>query len=118
MLSHEENQLLTETNAGTPMGNYFRRYWLPAMLASELPVPDCPPVRIRLLGEDLVAFRDTNGRIGLLDEFCLHRRASLFRGRNEECGIRCVYHGWKYDVEGACVETPNEPAEYALESKL
>jgi phthalate 4,5-dioxygenase len=118
MLSHEENRLLMETNAGTPMGDYFRRYWLPAMLAAELPAPDCPPVRIRLLGEDLVAFRDSNGRIGLLDAFCLHRRASLYFGRNEECGIRCVYHGWKYDVDGACVEAPNEPPEYAFESKL
>jgi phenylpropionate dioxygenase-like ring-hydroxylating dioxygenase large terminal subunit len=100
------------------MGDYFRRYWLPALLASELPAPDCPPVRIRLLGEDLIAFRDTNGRVGLLDEFCPHRRASLFWGRNEECGLRCVYHGWKFEVSGACVDIPNEPPEYAFEAKV
>jgi phthalate 4,5-dioxygenase len=114
MLTPEENSLLMQTKAGTPMGDYFRRYWLPALLATELPKPDCPPVRVRLLGEDLVAFRDTSGRIGLLDEFCAHRRASLFWGRNEECGLRCVYHGWKYDVDGTCVDMPNEPPEYAI----
>src|SRR6266849_5956380 len=93
MLSREENELLTQTDSGTPAGQYFRRFWLPALLASEVPTPDCPPVRVRLLGEDLVAFRDTNGRVGLLEEFCPHRRASLFLGRNAECGLRCVYHG-------------------------
>jgi phenylpropionate dioxygenase-like ring-hydroxylating dioxygenase large terminal subunit len=118
MLSREENALLTETGAGTPMGTYFRRYWLPALLTSELPAPDCPPVRVRLLGEDLIAFRDSNGRVGLIDEFCAHRRASLFWGRNEECGLRCIYHGWKYDVEGSCVDMPNEPPEYAFENKV
>jgi phthalate 4,5-dioxygenase oxygenase subunit len=118
MLSREENALLTQTNPGTPMGNYFRRFWLPAMLASELPSPDCPPVRVRLLGEDLIAFRDSNGRPGLIDEFCPHRRASLFWGRNEECGLRCVYHGWKFDVDGSCVDMPNEPPEYAFENKV
>jgi len=100
------------------MGAYFRRYWLPALLASELPAPDCPPVRVRLLGEDLIAFRDTNGRTGLIDEFCPHRGASLFWGRNEECGLRCIYHGWKFDVEGACLDMPNEPPEYAFENKV
>jgi len=118
MLSQEENELLTQTNAGTPAGDYFRRYWLPALLVSEVPAPDCPPVRVRLLGEDLIAFRDTNGRVGLLDEFCPHRRASLFWGRNEECGLRCVYHGWKFDAQGACVDLPNEPAEYGFENKI
>jgi phenylpropionate dioxygenase-like ring-hydroxylating dioxygenase large terminal subunit len=118
MLSREENALLTQTNAGTPMGEYFRRFWLPALLAAELPSPDCPPVRVRLLGEDLIAFRDSNGRVGLLDEFCPHRRASLFWGRNEECGLRCVYHGWKFDADGACVDLPNEPPEYAFEQKV
>lgn len=118
MLSPEENALLTQTSAGTPMGEYFRRYWLPALLASELKTPDCPPVRLRLLGENLIAFRDTNGRVGVLDEFCAHRRTSLFWGRNEECGLRCVYHGWKYDVDGACVDMPNEPPEYAFENKV
>ena len=118
MLSQEDNELLTQTGPGTPAGDYFRRYWLPAMLASELPSPDCPPVRVKLLGEDLVAFRDTQGRVGLIDEFCPHRRASLFWGRNEECGLRCVYHGWKFDLNGACVEMPNEPPEYGFENKI
>ncbi len=118
MLSHEESKLLTQTNAGSPMGEYFRRYWLPALLATELPSPDCPPVRVRLLGEDLVAFRDTRGRVGLIGEFCAHRGASLFFGRNEECGLRCVYHGWKFDADGTCVEIPNEPPEYAFEQKV
>jgi phenylpropionate dioxygenase-like ring-hydroxylating dioxygenase large terminal subunit len=118
MLSREENELLTQTNSGAPMGEYFRRFWLPALLASELPSPDCPPVRIRLLGENLVAFRDSNGTVGLLDEFCAHRGASLFWGRNEECGLRCVYHGWKFDVNGVCVDMPNEPPEYAFENKV
>ena len=118
MLSLEENELLTQTSPGTPAGEYFRRFWLPALLASEVPTPDGPPVRVRLLGEDLVAFRDTQGRVGLIDEFCPHRRASLFWGRNEECGLRCVYHGWKFDVNGACVDLPNEPPEYGFENKI
>ena len=118
MLSREENQRLTLTNAGTPAGEYFRRYWLPALEAAELPEPDCPPVRVRLLGEDLIAFRDTEGRVGLVDEFCPHRRASLFWARNEECGIRCVYHGWKFSVSGHCVDMPNEPADYGFQNKV
>jgi phthalate 4,5-dioxygenase len=118
MLTREENELLTRTGAGSAAGNYFRRYWLPALLASELPGPDCPPVRVRILGEDLIAFRNSQGRVGLLDEFCPHRRASLFWGRNEECGLRCVYHGWKFDTTGACVDMPNEPLEYAFANKV
>jgi phthalate 4,5-dioxygenase oxygenase subunit len=118
MLAKEENELLTQTAPGTPAGEYFRRYWLPALLASEVPAPDCPPVRVRLLGEDLVAFRDTGGRVGLVDEFCPHRRASLFWGRNEQCGLRCVYHGWKFDVNGACLDIPNEPPEYGFGNKV
>jgi phenylpropionate dioxygenase-like ring-hydroxylating dioxygenase large terminal subunit len=118
MLSREENELLTRTNPGTPAGEYFRRFWMPALLASEVPTPDCPPVRLRLMGEDLIAFRDTSGSVGLMDEFCPHRRASLFWGRNEECGLRCVYHGWKFDVSGACVDMPNEPPEYGFENKV
>jgi phthalate 4,5-dioxygenase len=118
MLSREENDLLTQTGPGTPCGEYFRRYWLPVLMASEVPAPDCPPVRVRLLGEDLVAFRDSDGRIGLIDEFCPHRRASLFWGRNEECGLRCVYHGWKFDVTGDCVDMPNEPPEYGFQNKV
>lgn len=118
MLSREENELLTQTSPGTPGGEYFRRYWLPALLSSEVPSPDCPPVRVRLMGEDLIAFRDSHGRVGIIDEFCPHRRASLFWGRNEECGLRCVYHGWKFDVHGTCVDMPNEPPEYGFENKV
>ena len=118
MLSHEDNTLITRVSPGTPMGETMRRYWIPALLSWELPEADCPPVRVRLLGEDLVAFKDTAGRIGLLDEFCPHRRVSLFFGRNEECGLRCVYHGWKFDVAGECVDMMNEPAELNFKQKI
>jgi len=118
MLTREENELVTRVSAGTPMGNLMRQYWLPALLSSELAGPDCDPVRIRLLGEDLIAFRDSNGRVGLLANACPHRGASLFFGRNEECGLRCVYHGWKFDVTGACVDMPNEPAESNFRHKV
>src|SRR5581483_11488312 len=111
MLTVEENELLCRVGPGTPMGELFRRYWLPALTTVEIPEPDCPPVRVRLLGEDLVAFRDSEGRVGLIAEKCAHRRASLFYGRNEEGGLRCVYHGWKYDVSGTIVDTPVEPRE-------
>lgn len=107
MLTAEENELLTRVGPGTPMGNYFRQFWLPALLSSEVPTPDCPPARVRILCEDLIAFRDTNGEVGVVDAYCAHRGAPLFYGRNEDCGLRCVYHGWKYDVNGNCVETPN-----------
>ena len=110
MLVKEQNDLLTQTGPGTPMGQMFRAYWIPALLASELAEPDCPPVRVQLLSEKLVAFRDTEGRLGLIEEFCAHRRVSLWFGRNEENGLRCPYHGWKYDVTGQCVEIPSEPA--------
>src|SRR6202166_3229756 len=113
MLSPEENELITRVGAGTPMGKTMRMYWIPACLSSEIAEPACPPVRVRLLGEDLVAFRDSEGRIGLLEEFCPHRRVSLYFGRNEECGLRCVYHGWKFDVEGTCVDQMNEPESFA-----
>ena len=118
MLSREDNALLTRVDRGTPMGDTLRRYWTPALLARELPAPDCPPVRVRLLGEDLIAFRDTQGRVGLLDEYCPHRRASLYFGRNEECGLRCVYHGWKYDVDGRCVDMMNEPDAQSFKEKI
>ena len=110
-LSRERSELLVRTGPGTPMGGLFRRYWLPALLASELPEPDCAPVRLTFLGERLVAFRDTRGRLGLIDEFCAHRGVSLWFGRNEEGGLRCPYHGWKYDVTGQCVDLPSEPEE-------
>jgi phthalate 4,5-dioxygenase len=118
MLSREENELLTRTGPGTAMGEAMRRYWIPALLAREIAEPDGPPVRVRLLGEDLVAFRDSDGRIGFLDEFCPHRRASLFFGRNEECGLRCVYHGWKFAVDGSCVDQLNEPEENQFKHKV
>ena len=118
MLSREENERLTRVGPGTPMGELLRRYRLPAALSEELPEPDCPPVRVKLLGEELVAFRDTQGRLGLLDEFCPHRRASLFLGRNEESGLRCVFHGWKFDVAGCCVDQPNEPPQFRFEDKV
>jgi len=120
MLRAEQNKLVTETNAGTPMGELFRRYWLPALLSEELPQPDCPPVRVKLLGERLVAIRDTEGRLGVMDEFCAHRGVSLWFGRNEEGGLRCPYHGWKFDVTGQCVDVPSEPVEsgYAKKIKL
>ncbi|HLQ33446.1 MAG TPA: Rieske 2Fe-2S domain-containing protein, partial [Chloroflexota bacterium] len=118
MLPTELNELITRTNAGTPMGDMMRRYWIPALLSEEIPEPDCPPVQVRILGEELVAFRDTLGRIGLLEEHCLHRGTSLFYGRNEECGLRCIYHGWKYDVEGNVLDTPAEPASSNFKSKL
>lgn len=109
MLATPDNETLTQVGAGTPMGELFRRFWLPALIPSELPSPDCPPVRIRLLGEELVAFRDTGGNIGFLAANCPHRGASLFFGRNEENGLRCVYHGWKFDTAGNCTDMPNEP---------
>jgi phthalate 4,5-dioxygenase len=109
MLTQEENEFVCRVGRGTPMGNFIRQYWIPAMLSSELPGPDCAPVRVLLLGEQLVAFRDTQGQIGLLQNNCPHRGASLFYGRNEEGGLRCIYHGWKYDVHGQCVEQLNEP---------
>ncbi len=112
MLTRHENERLARVGAGTPMGETMRRYWMPALLSWELPEPDGEPVRVRLLGEDLVAFRATDGTIGLIDEFCPHRGASLWLGRNEEGGLRCVYHGWKYDVTGRCVDQMNEPRQF------
>jgi len=117
MLSHEDNERLCRVGPGTPMGNMLRRYWQPALLSSELEERDGVPIRTRLLGEDLVAFRDTDGRVGLVDAYCPHRRAPLFYGRNEECGIRCVYHGWKFDVDGNCLDLPNEPPESSMREK-
>ena len=108
MLTAEETTFLTSTNRGTPMGELFRRYWHPFLLVDELPEADGAPVRVRLLGEDLIAFRDTNGKVGLLDERCPHRGASLFFAINQECGLMCIYHGWKYDTEGNCVDMPSD----------
>src|SRR5256714_6511497 len=118
MLVKEQNDYVTQPGPGTPMGQFFRSYWLPALLAWELPDPDCPPVRVHILSEELIAFRDTQGRVGLLDEFCAHRRASLWFGRNEENGLRCTYHGWKYDVSGQCVDVPSAPGESGFCGKV
>ncbi len=118
MLSHADNERLTRTGPGTPMGNLIRRYWIPALFSHEVSEPDGPPVRVKLLGERLVAFRDSSGRLALLDERCPHRTASLFFGRNEDCGLRCVYHGWKFDVDGNCVDMPSEPADKDFKSKV
>ena len=109
MLSPKDNEALTRVGPGTPMGELMRRYWIPAAFSHQIPQPDSPPIRVRLMGENLVLFRDTQGRVGLLDERCPHRTASLFFGRNEENGLRCVYHGLKFDVEGRCVDLPCVP---------
>src|SRR5713226_7350066 len=118
MLSQEENELITRVGPGTPMGNLFREYWLPAMLSEELPAADGDPVRVLMLGEQLIAYRDSNGNIGLLANNCPHRGASLFFGRNEAEGLRCVYHGWKFAVDGTCLDMPNEPAESDFRTKV
>jgi phthalate 4,5-dioxygenase oxygenase subunit len=109
MLSREDNEILTRVGPGTPMGELMRRFWMPALLEDEIAEPDGAPVKLRLLGEDLVAFNDTDGRIGILGAYCPHRRVHLYYGRNEDCGLRCVYHGWKFDVDGNCVHMPSEP---------
>ena len=118
MLSQEDNDLLTKVGPGTVMGELLRRFWTPALLSEELPTADCDPVSLRLLGEDLVCFRDSDGKIGILDAYCAHRRVHLFYGRNEECGLRCVYHGWKYDVDGNCVDMPSETDATNFKNKI
>ena len=118
MLKKEQNDLVTQTGPGTAMGDLFRRYWLPALMSVELPEPDCAPVRLELLSEKMLAFRDTDGRLGLVDEFCAHRGVSLWFGRNEEGGIRCPYHGWKYDINGQCVDVPSETKESGYCNKI
>ena len=109
MLTREENELLTRVGPGTPMGNLIREYWIPALPSNEFPTPDSPAKRMRLLGENLVMFRDSDGNVGCFPESCPHRGASLYFGRSEEGGLRCIYHGWKYDVNGNCLEMPSEP---------
>src|SRR3989337_906226 len=118
MLSPKDNEFPARVGAGTTMGNFFRQYWLPAIRTDELPAPDCPPVRIKLLGEELIGYRTTSGAVGLIQNACPHRGASLFFGRNEEEGLRCVYHGWKFDVTGACTDMPSEPAESNFRNKV
>ena len=109
MLSKKDNDLMCRTGPDLPMGKAMRHFWLPALLSSELPEPDCDPVHVELLGDNFVAFRDTNGKVGILDEFCCHRGASLTIGRAENCGIRCIYHGWLFAADGTVLETPNIP---------
>ena len=117
MLKHEDNEKISRVGPGTPMGNLMRRYWQPAALSSELPERDGAPIRVRLLGEDLIAFRDSDGKVGLVDAYCPHRRAPMFFGRNEECGLRCVYHGWKFDADGTCVDMPSEPPTRSMKNE-
>ena len=118
MLSAEDNELLTRTSAGTPMGEYLRRFWQPVALSEELPVPDGDPIRLTLMGEDLLAFRDSLGRVGLVSPRCPHRGADLYFGRNEESGLRCAYHGWKFDADGKCLETPTVPSDEAYRERV
>jgi len=118
MLSKEDNEILCRVGPGTPMGNVMRQYWIPAIRSDELPAPDCPPLRVKLLGEELIGFRMTSGKVGLIQNACPHRGASLFFGRNEEEGLRCVYHGWKFDATGQCVDMPSEPAESNFKNKV
>jgi len=118
MLSKSDIEALCRIGPGTLMGNLFRQYWLPMAKSDELPAADGAPVRIKLLGEELIAFRTTSGDVGLIQNACPHRGASLFFGRNEEDGLRCVYHGWKFDVAGACVDMPSEPAESNFKTKV
>jgi phthalate 4,5-dioxygenase oxygenase subunit len=108
MLSPAENEFVTRIGPRTPMGELLRRYWQPFLLSAELGSPDSPPVRVKLLGERLIAFRDSAGRPGLLQEHCPHRGASLYYGINDQGGVRCIYHGWKFDVEGACTDMPSD----------
>src|SRR5690349_18795331 len=118
LLTQEQNELLTRVGPGTPMGELMRRYWVPAIMSWELAEPDCPPVTIKLLGEELVAFRDTSGKVGIVGARCAHRRAHMFWGRNEEGGLRCVYHGWKFNCDGQCIDMPSEPAESNFKDKV
>ncbi len=118
MLSPADNELMCRVGPGTSMGNLMREFWQPALISSELPEPDGEPLRLRLLGEDLIAFRDSSGRVGVVANACPHRGASMFFGRNEENGLRCVYHGWKFDTAGNCTDMPNEPAESNFRHKI
>ena len=118
MLTHEENQLLCRVQGSAPMGQLMRRHWTPVCLIEEVSEPDGAPVKAQVFGEDLVVFRDTDGRVGVMDEYCPHRRVSLVFGRNEDCGLRCLYHGWKMDVEGNVLEMVSEPAASGFAQKV
>ena len=113
-MTPQQNDLLCRVEGDAPMGRLMRQHWLPACMSEELADPDSPPVRVRLLGVNLVAFRDSRGKIGILDEACPHRGASLAFGRNEECGLRCLYHGWKFDVDGNAIDLSSEPVDARL----
>jgi len=117
MITEEENRLLCHVEGNAPMGQLMRRHWIPALMSEEVEI-DGKPVRVRLLGEDLVAFRDSNGDVGLIDEFCPHRGPSLYFGRNENCGLRCLYHGWKFDKNGNITEMPSEPPESQMKERI
>ncbi|MBB4632748.1 Rieske 2Fe-2S domain-containing protein [Sphingosinicella soli] len=117
-MTPEQNDLMCRVEGGAPMGRVMRQVWLPACMSEEIAEPDSAPVRVRLLGENMVAFRDTSGRVGILDEQCPHRRASLYYGRNEGCGLRCLYHGWKFDVDGNAVDMSSEPAGAKLRESM
>ena len=118
MLGRKENAILTQTGPNTPMGDLFRHYWMAALLSEELSEINGAPVKITVLGEALLAFRDSNGEVGIVDRRCPHRGADLFFGRNEDCGLRCVYHGWKFDVRGNCVELPTAPENSRFKEKI
>ncbi len=118
MLTRAENDLICRTGPGTPMGDLFRRFWMPALLVSDVAEPGSEPVRLKLMGENLVAFRDTNGKVGILERQCPHRLADMWFGRNEQGGLACAYHGWKFDVDGACMEMPTETAESSYKHKV
>ena len=118
MLTTEENELLCRVQGDAPMGQLMRRHWTPVCLIEEVSEPDGDPVRARVFGEDLVVFRDTRGRVGVMDESCPHRRASLVYGRNEDGGLRCLYHGWKMDVDGSVLEMPSEPSAAGMAQKV
>lgn len=118
MLSKEDNQTLTLTGPGTPMGEYFRRFWMPILVSTELEEPGGTQKRVTILGEDLLAFRDTSGKIGLVEPVCPHRGANLYYGRNEEGGLRCVFHGWKFDTDGNCVDLPTAPCNSSYKDRI
>ena len=118
MLTAEENTLLTRVTGNAPMGQMMRRYWVPACLSEEVAVPEGTPVRTTIYGERLVVFRDTEGKLGIVDERCPHRLASLALGRNEEGGLRCIYHGWKFNTAGACVDMPTEPGSFGFRDRI
>ncbi len=118
MLSERDNTLLTRSARGTPMGDYLRRFWMPALLSEELPEPDGPPRRVLLMGEKLLAFRATDGSVGLVDPRCPHRGADLWFGRNEEGGLRCAYHGWKFATDGRCLDLPTAPPQMRMHERI